>query len=85
MRALLAILLVALLASCAGGAPAAGGEVTPGAAWCFPANVRAKEGRSMLGCADTEALCRRAAGTARRWGAVAGILSLGSCRLLLIR
>jgi hypothetical protein len=50
-----------------------------GPVFCFSAVVRAKEGRSMSGCADTAALCRRALFNARRWGSMAGVLELGRC------
>jgi hypothetical protein len=83
MKILMAIGLA--LAACAAARQAAAPRAAAGPAWCFPATVRAKEGRAMVGCADTEALCRRALNNARLYGAMAGVLELGSCTRMEIR
>ena len=61
-------------------APPSGGPV-----FCFGARVRVREGRQLMGCADSMPLCRRARGHAERWASVAGLASLGTCQPMELR
>lgn len=51
----------------------------PPALWCFTATVDYREGSFMLGCGNTEALCRRALRTAQSFRGFANVKNLGPC------
>lgn len=77
------MLIAALLVGC-GSVPLKPQNVA-GDVWCFPVQVKLREGKAMYGCADKEALCRRALDSARRYGRMAGATAIGACRQAVLR
>jgi hypothetical protein len=73
------LMLIGLAMAACAAMPVESPRPAAGPVFCFPAVVRVPEGRLMSGCADSEALCRRALHNARLYGAMAGVLELGRC------
>ncbi len=76
-----ALSLVAVLA-CASTVPLLTTPSSTAPAFCFEGKVRFQgASRAAQGCFETDALCRKALGTARNYGSMAGVEKLSNCEI----